>query len=70
MHDIDAVRRVLAEALLRMDQGRARYGPFDPQEDERDLLLEAEEELLNAINYLAMFVLKLRLIKRRKLDDQ
>ncbi len=70
MDDVDAVRKVFAEALARMDRGRAQYGPFDPAADGRDLLLEAEEELLDAINYVAMFVLKIRLFRRRNQYDQ
>ena len=40
-----------------------QYGPLDLGTDKRDFLREAEEELLDAINYLAFQVIKLRRLK-------
>lgn len=44
-------------------KGAAKYGTFEPAADNRDPLSEAE--LLVAINYFAMFLLKVRAMQRK-----
>ena len=55
-----ALDRIYQECLDKMEKGSKKYGVFDPITDERNLLHEAEEEIQDAINYLGMFLLKLR----------
>ena len=66
MSDWDKVRKVFGLALRRMQKGFEVYGEFDATLDTRCLLLEAQEELLDAINYLAMHYLKLESLKNPK----
>lgn len=54
---------VFGLAMVKYVKAERKYGDYDPATDPRDLLDEAEEELLDAINYLAMQVIKLREIK-------
>ena len=63
MTDVDRAREIMARALLRMEAGRATYGEFRPDTDGRDLFQEAEEELLDVINYAAMLIDQLRHIR-------
>jgi hypothetical protein len=51
---------VTAEAFARLELGRGVYGAFDPVTDSRDLFREAELELLDAIVYAYLAILKLR----------
>ena len=46
-------------------KGAAKYGTFNPATDARDFLKEAEAEVLDAINYLAMFLVKLQTLQRK-----
>ena len=57
-----ALREIFEAALEKFRVGEQKHGPFDPATDPRDLLVEAEREILDAINYLAMHLLKLRTI--------
>lgn len=59
----DPITLVFAEALGKFHQGAAKYGDYDPATDSRDFLKETESEILDAINYLAMFLLKLRAMR-------
>ena len=68
MSDWDKVYRVFDLALRRMRTGFAVYGEFDASTDTRNLLSEAQEELLDAINYLGMQYLKLEELKKRNLE--
>jgi hypothetical protein len=47
--------QVFNECLEKYDRGAAKYGEFDPINDKRDLVEEAQQELIDAINYIAMF---------------
>ena len=58
--DIEAVIR---EALNRYGRGRLEHGQLDLSRDKRDFLKEAEQELLDCINYCVFQILKLRGIK-------
>jgi hypothetical protein len=51
---------VLARAFARLEAGRAVYGAFNVETDSRDLRAEAEEELLDAVVYSYLAILKLR----------
>ncbi len=51
----DYTDRILSDAQARMDMGTKRYGEFDPESDERDLLQETIDEGLDMFNYLRMF---------------
>lgn len=59
-NDIEAVIR---EALNRYDAGRLEHGQLDLSTDKRDFLYEAEQELLDVINYACFEIMKLRGIK-------
>ena len=63
IRDNEALQRIFAEAMERYQAGEARYGRFDPEHDQRDLLAELEAELLDGINYLGMFLIKIRFLK-------
>ena len=56
----EPIEAIFEDALQKYRRGEAKYGPYDPTTDTRDMLQEAEEEILDAINYLAMFLMKLR----------
>jgi hypothetical protein len=62
--DVRALADVFAEALGKYREGAKKYGRFDPATDPRNLLAEAEAELLDCINYLGMFLLQVRAMKR------
>ena len=49
-----------------MKAGAKTYGEYNPATDTRDLLAEAQEELLDAINYLAMMYLKLENLRNSR----
>jgi hypothetical protein len=51
----------MTAAFDRLKAGEKVYGPFDPAADRRDLLREAEDELLDAIVYAYLAILKLSL---------
>jgi len=63
MDDIFQIAQIQKRALARMDAGSKKYGKYDPSEDTRDLFQEMEDELLDAMNYLAMQVWKLRYLR-------
>ncbi len=62
---VDPLAEVFEAALKKFQKGAAKYDTFDPASDTRDFLNEAEAEILDAINYLAMFLLKVRAIQRK-----
>lgn len=68
--DLDRLTDVFEAALRKFERGAAKYGPFDPEADGRDFLQEAEAELLDAINYLAMFLIRLRAMKNKKVGRE
>jgi hypothetical protein len=53
-------QRVLDLIQARMLAGRRQYGPLDLATDGRDFRVETLEELLDAIVYLACWLVKLR----------
>jgi hypothetical protein len=60
-HDIEAVIR---EALNKYEAGRLEHGELDLSNDKRDFIHEAEQELLDCINYCVFQILRLRGLKR------
>ncbi len=56
---------IFAAALQKYRTGERKYGPYNPLIDGRDMITEAEEEILDAINYLAMLLVKLRAVRNR-----
>jgi len=64
--DWERVDEVFCRAVGRMQEGAWDYGTFNPATDKRDLLHEAQEELLDAMNYLGMQYLKLEELKKAK----
>ena len=63
------LKTIFDEALVKFEQGALKYGDFDPASDERDLLKETEAEILDALNYLGMFLIKIRAIGKRKEEN-
>jgi len=63
-NDKEALKSVFLDAMERYQTGETRYGRFDPEHDQRDLLAELEAELLDGINYLGMFLIKIRFLKK------
>ncbi len=59
-YDIEAVIR---EALRRYEAGRLEHGQLDLSNDSRDFIHEAEQELLDCVNYCVFQIIKLRGIK-------
>ena len=62
---LDPLAEVFEAALKKFEQGAVKYGNFDPASDARNFLQETEAEILDAINYLAMFLLKVRAMQRK-----
>lgn len=51
---------IIREALTRYETGRIEHGHLDLSTDKRDFISEAEQELLDCINYCVFQVLRLR----------
>lgn len=66
---VDAeVKGIFEEALRRYKKGEQTYGVFDKDNDPRDLLKEAEEEMLDVMVYMAFEIARARGL-REKLDS-
>lgn len=59
-----AMKEIFDEAMRKYENGAEKYGEFNPATDQRDLLHEAEQEILDGINYLAMFLVKMRKVRK------
>lgn len=57
------IEGVIREALSRHEVGRLEYGELDLSTDKRDFIREAEQELLDCINYCVFQIFKLRRLK-------
>jgi hypothetical protein len=57
---------IFKEALIKFQKGVEEHGEFDPLSEKRKLLAEVDEEILDAINYLAMWLIQ----KRVKLERE
>lgn len=64
MTDTARAKLIMKKALRRMEAGRKKYGSFCPVSDKRDMYSEAEDELLDCINYLCMEIDRLRHLKK------
>lgn len=62
----DELKTIFNQALEKYEAGAVKYGAFDPANDKRNLMEEAEEELLDCMNYTAMLILQLRAMGKRK----
>jgi hypothetical protein len=62
---MDELKNIFDEAVQKFQVGEKKYGVFNPATDRRDFLAETEVEILDAINYLAMFLVKLRALRER-----
>lgn len=57
------IEAIIREALKRYEEGRQEHGELDLSRDKRDFVYEAEQELLDCINYCVFQILRLRGIK-------
>lgn len=63
---VDAeVKGIFEEALRRYKKGEQTYGVFDKDNDPRDLLKEAEEEMLDVMVYMAFEIARARGLRSR-----
>jgi len=60
---VDKLEAVIREALQRYEGGRCEHGELDVDSDTRDYLKEAEDELLDCINYCVFQVIRLRRLR-------
>lgn len=58
--DSTDIEIIIKEAIARYNTGRAEHGQLDLSQDRRDFKSEAEQELLDSINYIVFLILKLR----------
>ena len=56
---------VMKKAYDRYDAGRKTYGEFDPVTDQRNLLEEIKEEVLDGINYFVMLHEKITTLEKK-----
>jgi len=59
----EALVGVFASAMRKYRKGEDKHGVFVPETDQRNLLAEMEEEILDAINYLGMFAVQQRKLR-------
>lgn len=59
----ETIEAVIKEAIEKYNRGRLKYGSLDLSKDNRDFIQEAEQELLDCINYCVFQILRLRGIK-------
>ncbi len=57
------IETIIREALKRYEEGRQEHGDLDLSTDKRDFIHEAEQELLDCINYCVFQILRLKGIK-------
>ncbi|MBI5096177.1 MAG: hypothetical protein HZB32_00745 [Nitrospirae bacterium] len=57
------IESIIREAIARYSVGRAEHGQLDLSQDRKDFISEAEQELLDCINYCVFQILRLRNIK-------
>lgn len=59
----EMIETVIRKALRRYEAGRLEHGQLDLATEKRDFLHEAEQELLDCINYCIFQILRLRSLK-------
>lgn len=64
-----SLNQLFQECLERYDRGVVKHGEFDPLTDERNLIEKAQEELLNAVNYLGMALIKIRAVRENAKEE-
>tara|TARA_Y100001951_G_C11282623_1_gene266431 strand:- start:479 stop:676 length:198 start_codon:yes stop_codon:yes gene_type:complete len=58
---------IFEQCKKRQQEGLVQYGEFDPENDNRCMYTEMEEELLDVINYAYFEILKIRQLKINKI---
>ena len=58
------MNKIYDEAYKRYQMGLETYGVFNPHTDTRDLCKEAEDELLDFMNYAGLMIIKIRALKK------
>lgn len=58
------IQKVINKALKRSTIGRRLFGAYKPKADTRNMYEEAEQELLDCINYCVFQIIKLRSLNR------
>ena len=58
---------IFDKCIKKMDEGIKEYGEYTPSSDNRCMYDESIDELLDAINYLAMQIKKIELMKERSI---
>lgn len=58
------IQKVINKALKRSTIGRRLFGAYKPKVDTRNMYEEAEQELLDCINYCVFQIIKLRSLNR------
>jgi len=53
------LKSIFDECIRKYQKGEKKFGPFNPKTDTRCFRDEARQELIDAINYIAMFIRKL-----------
>lgn len=64
-----SLNQLFQECLEKYEKGALRYGDYDPLTDERNLIEKAQEELLNAVNYLGMALIKIRAVRENAKEE-
>ncbi len=60
------LEEVFCECIEKYARGAKKYGDFNPATDRRDLILEALQELIDAVNYLGMDECRLAMVEKEK----
>jgi len=66
----EPIETIYRDALQKYQRGAVKYGDYVPVTDNRDMLNETEEEILDAINYLAMFLMKIRAVRGESVKEK
>jgi len=66
---IRSMNQLFQECLEKYEKGVLRYGDYDPLTDRRNLFEEAQEKLLDAVNYLAMALIKIRATRENAKEE-
>lgn len=62
------IEKIIRQALKKYQAGRIKYGQIDLDRDKRDFIIEAEQELLDCVNYCVFQIIRLRRIKDVQLE--
>ena len=67
---VKGINTIFQTCLEKYDKGAAKYGEFVPLEDKRDLIFEAQQELYDAMNYIAMLMVQMEDQENAKPSDK